>query len=179
MKKTEKMLKSLKNVYYVKYFNQIIRKDWWDRTSRNAAKHNLLAAIPVLIITQDYLIDNNLKSLYVKKLAGNYNYIPCQLKTNSKNTPTKDHIVGVKRLGDIVWDSIKEESLRIDNHKDWIYDNLFLWGRVDMTPDEHKHEVAHHPPTLLENLMFNHYKNPLKKVIIGKIKQKLREFKKV
>ena len=48
-----------------------------------------------------------------------------------------------------------------------------------MTPDEHKHEVAHHPPTLLENLMFNHYKNPLKKVMNGKIKQKLREFKKV
>ncbi|MDC1459920.1 hypothetical protein N8304_00035 [Flavobacteriaceae bacterium] len=176
---TKKMLESLKSEYYVKYFNQFIRKDWWDRTSGNEAKHNLLAAIPVLIITQDYLIDNNLKSLYVQKLAGNYNYIPCQLKTNSTKTPTQDHIVGVKRIGDIVWDSIKEKSLKIDNHKDWIYDNLFLWGRVDMTRDEHKYKVAHHPSTLLKNLNFNHYKNPLKKVIIRKIKQKLREFKKV
>ena len=45
------MLESLKSEYYVKYFNQFIRKDWWDRTYGKAAKHKILSLIHVQLST--------------------------------------------------------------------------------------------------------------------------------
>lgn len=178
MKEKEKELDSLKNVDYVKYFNKEIRDEWWKQDTE--VKKNLLAAIPVMIKTQKYLIKNNLKPLYIKKLAGNYNAIDCRLKTNerlkgkSKNT-TRDHIIGVALIGDTVWDSIKEESLNMDNHKDWIYDNLFLWGGVDMKRYEHNKnciERGNPKHDLMYKTSFNHYLK-LKDEIIEKIKKEL------
>ena len=175
MKEKEKELDSLKNVDYVKYFNKEIRDEWWKQDME--VKKNLLAAIPVMIKTQKYLIKNNLKPLYIKKLAGNYNAIDCRLKTNerlkgkSKNT-TRDHIIGVALIGDTVWDSIKEESLNMDNHKDWIYDNLFLWGGVDMKRHEHDKKYIERDPKhgLMYKTSFNHYLK-LKDEVIEQIKK--------
>jgi hypothetical protein len=167
--KTKKELNSLKNEVYVKYFNEQIRDEWWNKKKPYAAKENLLASIPVLIKTQEYLIKKKLKTTYVKKLAGNYNYINCHLKTCLK-AKTNDHIVGVKRIGNIVWDSIEEKSLTLKNHKEWIYDNLFLWGKVQMTGDQHK-KVEVNPDHLKDNLRFKHYPRNLQKEIMKQLAQ--------
>ena len=175
--KKQKELKGLKNTDYVKYFNKKIRDNWWKQDTE--VKKNIIAAIYVLVLTQKDLIENNSKTTYIKKLAGNYNAIDCKLKTNerlkgvSKNT-TRDHIIGVALIGDTVWDSIKEESLNRDNYKDWIYDNLFLWGGVDMKRYEHDKKYIERDPKhgLMYKTSFNHYLK-LKDEIIEKIKKEL------
>ena len=52
--KKQKELKGLKNIEYVKYFNEVVRDEWWDKNSE--VKRNLFSSIPVMILTQDYLI---------------------------------------------------------------------------------------------------------------------------
>lgn len=175
-KEKEKELKSLKNLDYVKYFNEVIRDEWWDKNSE--VKRNLLSSIPVLISTQVYLIKNGLKTNYVKKLAGNYNTINCKISTNERlekkpKSPTRDHIIGVAAIGNTVWDSIKERSLTINNHTKWIYENLFLWGGIDMTSGQHKDDVEIDPEhDLMYKTSFNHYDPILKKEIIRKLQIK-------
>ena len=175
MKEKEKELDSLKNVDYVKYFNKEIRDDWWEKDT--AVKENIIAAILVLVLTQKDLIENNLKATYIKKLAGNYNAINCELKSNERlrfdsENVTRDHIIGVALIGDTVWDSIKEGSLNIHNYKDWIYDNLFLWGGVDMKRHEHVKKYIERDPKhgLMYKTSFNHYLK-LKDEIIEQIKK--------
>ena len=159
MKKKEE-LKSLENVDYVKYFNKVVRNEWWDNNSE--VKRNLLSSIPVLILTQKYLIEKDLKTLYIKKLAGNYNAINCKLSTNERLKPkkssTRDHIIGVALIGNTVWESIKEGSLTINNQTKWIYKNLFLWGGINMTRNQHKNEVdVNSKDDLMYKTSFNHY----------------------
>jgi|TARA_B110000977_G_scaffold140917_1_gene178890 hypothetical protein len=177
MKEKEKELDSLKNEDYVKYFNKEIRDNWWKQDRE--VKKNILAAIRVMVLVHKDLIENNLKTTYIKKLAGNYNAINCKLSTNerlkdkSKKT-TRDHIIGVALIGDTVWDSIKEKSLNKDNINDWTYNNLFLWGGVDMKRYEHNKNYIERDPKhdLMDKISFNHYLK-LQDEIIEKIKKRI------
>ena len=129
-------------------------------------------------MTQDYLIKNDLKTLYIEKLAGNYNAINCKISTNERLKPnskssTRDHIIGVALIGNTVWESIKEGSLTINNHKNWIYKNLFLWGGIDMTRNQHKKQVeVNSKYELVDKTSFNHYKLILKEEIVKKLQIK-------
>lgn len=174
--KKQKELKGLKNIDYVKYFNEVVRDEWWDKNSE--VKRNLFSSITVMILTQDYLIKNDLKTLYIEKLAGNYNAINCKISTNERLKPnskssTRDHIIGVALIGNTVWESIKEGSLTINNHKNWIYKNLFLWGGIDMTRNQHKKQVeVNSKYELVDKTSFNHYKLILKEEIVKKLQIK-------
>ena len=72
---------------------------------------------------------------------------------------TKDHVVGVTLCGQIVEEMLENNTLQY-LIKNWLLDNLYLWGTIRMTKEEHhKDNVIQDQHTLKEKINFKHYKN--------------------
>ena len=74
---------------------------------------------------------------------------------------SNDHVIGTTLCGEIIEDLIVKENYNfkylIDN---WLYDNLYLWGRIKVTKDQHhKDNILRNVGTLEEKIMLKHYKN--------------------
>ena len=79
---------------------------------------------------------------------------------------TMDHLIGVVKVG-----TTFEELLKEGNSPDWIvenclYDNLYMWGTIKVSKEEHKQDNIKRNIHLLEDKMnFKHYKNVSKIVV--------------
>ena len=72
---------------------------------------------------------------------------------------TDDHVIGATLCGQIIDELLKKENYNpeylINNY---LFDNLYLWGTIRMTREQHKN-VLQNRNTLEEKLMLKHYKN--------------------
>ena len=90
--------------------------------------------------------------------------IPPRLKTKEvmPNVSTsKDHVIGTTLCGEIVEDLLEKNDYDfkylIDN---WLYDNLYLWGTIMVTKEQHKAKnILRNTNSLEEKIMLKHYKN--------------------
>jgi hypothetical protein len=163
--KQKKELDDCNTSKFVRYFNKTIRDNWRKDQKKNSRKalENILSAVYATIILHPHFTcdkqPKGLRSTYIKKLTGNYNYINCKIKIGINiNDTTKDKIIGTAKIGEIVWESIKEGSLRKDNLEEWLNDHLWLWGFVMMGSTQHNN-VVRNKHTLIQKVNFKHYKN--------------------
>ena len=80
-------------------------------------------------------------------------------KTNKELT--FDHVVGTTLFGKTVKKIIEQYNFDITYLlNNWLFDNLFLWGTLKVTKEQHnKDNILRNKNLLLEKLSLDHYKN--------------------
>ena len=84
-----------------------------------------------------------------------------QTKFKTNKEIVEDHVVGCTLCGETVREIIVKENY---NHnyltKNWLPDNLYLWGTIKVTKEEHKKSnILQNQNSLEEKITLKHYKN--------------------
>ncbi len=157
-------------------FNKRAREENWDKYEskmKEMFKYTLLRLkdIDKYYIPNNLFPDNVLKTrIYrldigyngVSRPNGIYSKIYTEKTIDLKsNQCTYDHLLGATQIGERVHKVFKENNydceLMID---EWLYENLFLWGTIRVTKDEHKsyNILRDQNLSIEEKLEFKHYK---------------------
>ena len=80
---------------------------------------------------------------------------------NGKIKKVYDHVIGATLAGKLVLDECIESDWNIDSliKQGWIHENLYLWGTIKVTGDEHKKtNILRDKNSLAEKNILEHYK---------------------
>lgn len=142
-------------------FNKRVREKVWNIHNQRFIKFFHYALV-CLERTDKYYIPNNLlppntleQRIYRLDLGyhgiGRPQGIPSKVMSidssilNPKDC-VNDHLLGATEVGKYIHDSLKQENYNIDwMIKNWLFENLFLWGTVKISKEEHK------PKNILRN----------------------------
>lgn len=74
---------------------------------------------------------------------------------------TFDHVVGATLCGETVKNIVEKENFNLSYlTKNWLFDNLYLWGTVKLTKHQHKKDnILRNKNSLSEKLHLEHYLN--------------------
>ena len=93
---------------------------------------------------------------------GVYSKIKTKQTISKKSSEiTFDHVVGTTLCGETVKKVIEEQNFNITYLIDeWLFDNMYLWGTIKVTKEQHKKEnILRNKHLLSEKLNLDHYKN--------------------
>lgn len=159
-------------------FNTRARTSAWEK-DREKFINNFKYALEVLNRIDKYYIPNNLlppntleQRIYRLDIGyygiGKPGGIPSKIvssqaaKLSSKDC-VNDHVIGATAIGEYVHLELRKSNYNINwMVNEWLYENLFLWGTVKVTRQEHKSNNIIRDITISslgEKLNFTHYKN--------------------
>ena len=93
--------------------------------------------------------------------------IPSNMATRASsglksNECVNDHIIGATEIGNYIHQAFKEKDYDTDwMINKWLFENLFLWGTVKVTKEEHKtvNILRNSAHTVEQKIQFDHYLN--------------------
>ena len=160
---------------FKKEFNKRVRENIWNKHNQRFIMFFNYVLVRLERI-DNYYIPNNLlppnileQGIYRLELGyhgiGKPQGIPSKIMSkdssilNSKDC-VNDHLLGATEIGKYIHDKFKKENYNIDwMVKNWLFENLFLWGTVKVTKEEHKSKNilrnSDHPIEQKSN--FEHY----------------------
>jgi hypothetical protein len=158
-------------------FNDRVRDEVWNKHHQSFTKY-FFYALTHLKQIDDYYIPNNLlppkvleSRIYRLELGyhgiGKSGGIPSKImsKESSLLKPkdrVNDHVLGATEIGKYIHDKFKKQNCNIDwMVKNWLFENLYLWGTVKVTKEEHnpKNIFRNSDHTIEQKSNFEHYVN--------------------
>lgn len=152
-------------------FNNNVRDTVWDLYKKDMLVNfrGMLRLLHTMYLYPDDFCKNHVDGF--ERLMCGYrgtgfnNGIPTGFMTRDASLPynstTNDHIIGAKECGRIVREEFKKCNFDFDYMCNvWLYDNLYLWGTIKVTKEQHeRHNIKRDEHTLEEKINFEHYED--------------------
>ena len=173
---------TIQSINFIQEFNIRVREAVWEKYKDHIIKHFRFALKRLEDIDVYYepkgLLPKNTLEQRVYRLELGYNGIGRPNGISSKiqsmatinltsNDYTDDHLFGATGIGEHVHHEFKNNNYNIAFMiDDWLYKNLYLWGTVRVTKEEHKsYNIERNAGHKIDDkLKFRHYKNVSKLV---------------
>jgi len=158
-------------------FNKRVRENVWNKHNLIFTKFFNYALVRLERIDNYYILNNILppdtleQRIYRLELGyhgiGKPGGIPSKIMSkdssilNSKHC-VNDHLLGATEVGSYIHRVFKKNNYDIDwMVKEWLFENLYLWGTVKVTKEEHKSKniLRNSNHTIEQKSNFEHYVN--------------------
>ena len=165
------------NINFKKEFNNRVRDEVWIKHHQSFTKY-FFYALTRLKQIDNYYIPNNLlppnvleSRIYRLELGyhgiGKPGGIPSKIMSKESSLLkakdcVNDHVLGATETGKYIHDMFKKQNYKIDwMVNNWLFENLYLWGTVRVTREEHnpKNILRNSKHEIEDKSNFEHYVN--------------------
>ncbi len=160
---------------FKKEFNKRVRENIWNKHNQRFIMFFNYALARLKQIDNYYIPKNllppNVLETRVYRLELGYHGIGRPVGISSKimskessllkaKDCVNDHVLGATEIGKYIHDNFKKQNYNIDwMVKNWLFENLYLWGTVKVTKEEHnpKNIIRNSVHTIEQKSHFEHY----------------------